>query len=278
MIFLREAIVLIGTFIGAYTDYKTGFIYDKITYPMIAAGIILNLIELTKEFSAEKFIELFSVGIIIFVLGYAVYWLGKIGGGDVKLFAGIALLIPFENGFFPLNIFVLNSLIWAGITSLLFYGTYFVLKYSRKGIDWKENSEGIKKAAGLGLLILFYFGAVYFAGMEKLIALLALPMIVSLAFVALEKGIKKEFFLKKISIDEMEEDELIAVEFEKKEVLEKINLGLKGILGEKDKKTLKEKGITELLVFRDLPKFGPFIFVGAAINIFFPELIMHVFI
>jgi len=278
ILLLKQAVILIGSFIAAVTDYKTGYIYDKITYPMIAIGVLLNLIELGKELSIDKFIELFSVGIIIFVFGYGMYWLGKIGGGDVKLFTGIGLLLPFESGIFPLNIFVLNTLIWAGISSLVFYGVYYLIKYARKGIDWKENIEGIKKAGGLAILILFYFYFIYSIGMQEIILVLLIPLSIALVFMALEKGIKKEFFLKKISLKEMEEDELIAVEFEKKEVLKELNLGLKGVLGEKEKKELEKKGIKELFVYRNLPKFGPFIFVGVLINTAFPELMINLFI
>jgi len=278
ILLLRQAVILVGSLIAAYTDFKTGYIFDKITYPMIAIGILLNLFEFGQEISTEKFVELFSVGIIIFVLGYGAYFLGKIGGGDVKLFTGIALLLPFEGGIFPLNIFVLNALIWAGISSLIFYGIYYILKYARKGIDWKENREGIKKAAGIGVLIVFYFFMVYSLGMEKLILILLIPLSISLIFIALEKGIKKNFFLKKISLKEMEEDELIAVEFEKKETIKKLNLGLKGVLGEKEKKELEKAGIKKLFVYRNLPKFGPFIFVGVLINLAFPELLINFFI
>ncbi len=276
MIFLlKTAVILIGSLIGAYTDFKTGFIYDKITYPMIAIGIMLGLFELFQEISVEKFIELFGVGLIIFVLGYGMYWLGKIGGGDVKLFTGIALLIPFESGVFPLNIFVLNALIWAGISSLIFYGAYYIVKYARKGIEWKENIEGIKKAIGLGILFLFYFFMIYSIGLEKMILILLIPIVISLIFIALEQGIKKNFFLKKISLKEIEEDEIIAVEFTDKKVLEKLNLGFKGVLGEKEQKELEKTGIKELLVYRDLPKFGPFIFVGVLINLSFPGLLVN---
>ena len=270
--------ILIGSLLGAYTDFKTGYIFDKITYPMIAAGILLNLFELGKEISIEKFLELFSVGILVFVLGYGMYFLGKIGGGDVKLFTGIALLLPFDAGVFPLNIFVLNALIWAGISSLVFYGVYYTIKYARKGIKLKENLEGIKKAAGIGILLLFYFFLIYSMGMEKIIIVLMIPLSISLVFIALEKGIKKNFFLKKIPLKEMEEDELIAFEFEEKNTIKKLNLGIKGILGEKEKKELEKAGIKEIFVYRNLPKFGPFIFVGVLINLAFPELLINLFI
>jgi Flp pilus assembly protein protease CpaA len=278
ILLLREAVILIGCLLAAYTDFKTGFIYDKITYPMIAIGLLLNLFEFSQEISFGNFMNLFSVGILIFVLGYGMYWLGKIGGGDVKIFAAIGLLLPFESGIFPLNIFVLNALIWAGISSLIFYGVYYVVKYARKGIELKENREGIQKAAGLGILILVYFYFIYSFGLGKMILILLIPLSIALVFIGLEKGIKKEFFLKKISLDEMEEDEVIAVEFTSKETLEKINLGFKGVLGEKEKKELKEKGIKELFVFRGLPKFGPFIFVGVLINLVFPQLLISLFI
>jgi Flp pilus assembly protein protease CpaA len=278
ILLLRTAVILIGSLLGAYTDFKTGYIFDKITYPMIAIGILLNLFELGKEISFENFVNLFSVGITVFILGYAMYWLGKIGGGDVKLFTGIALLLPFEQGIFPLNIFVLNALILAGISSLIFYGTYYIIKYAMKGIELKENKEGIKKAVSLGILILFYFFMIYSFGMEKLIIVLLIPLSIALVFIALEKGIKKEFFLKKIPLNEMEEDEVIAMEFESKETLEKLKLGFKGVLGEKEKKELEKTGIKELMVYRGLPKFGPFIFIGVLINLTFPQLIVSLFI
>jgi len=278
ILLIRQAVILVGTFLGAYTDYKTGFIFDKITYPMIAIGILLNLFELGKEISLQNFLELFGVGISIFVLGYAMYWLGKLGGGDVKLFTGIGLLIPFETGIFPLNIFALNALILAGISSLIFYGVFYILKYARKGINLDENKEGIKKAVGLGILLLFYFFLIYSAGLEKMIFVLFIPMSIALIYIALEKGIKKEFFLKKISLNEMEEDEVIAVEFEKKETIEKLGLGFKGVIGLKEKKALEEKGVKELFVYRNLPKFGPFIFIGALINLAFPNLFVLLFI
>ena len=40
---VRGAAALIASAAGAYTDYKTGLIYDYITYPLIALGILLNL-------------------------------------------------------------------------------------------------------------------------------------------------------------------------------------------------------------------------------------------
>ncbi len=278
ILLIREIVVLIGSFLAAYTDFKTGYIYDKITYPMIATGIFLNLFELGKQISIERFLELFGVGIAFFVLGYGMYWLGKVGGGDVKLFTGIGLLLPFFGKFFPLNIFALNSLIWAGISSLAFYGTYYIIKYAKKGIDLNENKKGIKKAGGLTILIGFYFFLVYSAGLEKLIFILMIPLSISLIFIALEKGIKKEFFLKKIPVKEIEEDEVIAVEFEDKKVLKELALGLKGLIGEKEKIELKKKGITEVLVYRNLPKFGPFIFIGVLINLVFPDLLINLFL
>ena len=45
LLLLRQAIVLIGTLAGGYTDAKTGLILDRITYPMIALGILLSLVE-----------------------------------------------------------------------------------------------------------------------------------------------------------------------------------------------------------------------------------------
>ena len=85
---IQQTALFVGTLTGGATDAKTGYIYDWITYPMIVLGIILSLIQL----------QWFNIGsgAIIFGLLFVVYKLGKIGGGDVKMFTGIALLNPFN--------------------------------------------------------------------------------------------------------------------------------------------------------------------------------------
>jgi O-methyltransferase involved in polyketide biosynthesis len=41
LLLVRETAILIACALAAYTDYKTGFIYDKITYSLMGFGALL---------------------------------------------------------------------------------------------------------------------------------------------------------------------------------------------------------------------------------------------
>ena len=49
---------------------------------------------------------------------------------------------------------------------------------------------------------------------------------------------------------------------------------LKKVIERKEIMALEKKGITELQVFRDLPRFGPFILIGVLLALLFPNLVL----
>ena len=263
LLFLRQALVLAGTALAAYADIKTGLIFDRITYPMIALGVIFNLIEFD--------LNAFLVAGMVFAVGFALYYFGKIGGGDVKLFTGTALLMPFLNG----TVFILSVLIVAGITAVVFLAVFYVMKYARKGIDWKFNSAGIRKSIFLGVVLVVYFYFLVSAGIAPISYAVALgiPMVFALAFLALERGIRKEFFLEEVKIGELEEDDILASDFLKEEEANKINAGMKGVIDKKLQERIKALGFNKVKVYRNLPKFAPFVFLGVVASIAWPEVL-----
>jgi Flp pilus assembly protein protease CpaA len=261
----QTAVLLIGTLMGAATDYKTGYIYDWITIPMIVIGIGLSAI-------AGQWNNLI-IGAAVFAALYIFYWAGKIGGGDVKIFTAIALLNPFNN-----YEFLLSAAFFAALGAIVFYSTYYVLKYSKNGINWKENKSGLKQAMLLGIFLIAYFtiGTIY--GVLNKLSILALgfPLFCGLVFFAFQKGIRKKFFIKKISVSKLEEDEVISVEENSEKVLKIFKLGgamAKGVIGEKEIAKLKKAGVKSVYVLRGLPPFGPFIFIGTALAIAVPNFL-----
>ena len=259
LLLFREIIVVAAVAAAAYTDFKTGLIFDRITYPLIAIGLLLNLI----EFNVASFL----VSGIIFVAGYALYYSGKIGGGDVKLFAGISFVLPFLNG----RIFIFDVIVASAIIAVLFLSTYYVLKYSKIGIKIGENRKGIMRAGIIGAGILIYFIFILQMGIAKpeTVALLGTTMVFALVFLALEQGIRRNFFLERVKISEMDEDELIAADELDAATKEKIGIGIKGIADADVLRKIKELGISEVPVYRNLPKFAPFVLVGCVVIIVF---------
>lgn len=255
---IQQAALFAGTLAGAATDAKTGYIYDWITYPMIAVGVITSLV----AWQTTNLI----LGLAMFILLFVGYRLGKIGGGDVKIFTGIALLNPYND-----ISFLLTAALFAAALSMLFYSVFYSIKYARKGIKWEENMEGMLKAGILGLALALYFAAMSAYGMMNSFMLYALgvPFAFGLGFVALQKGIKRNFFEKRIAVGKLEEDEIIAAGRNTSKVM----AALKGkqLIGKREAALLKRRGIRFVFVLRDLPKFGPFIFFGVLLALMQPN-------
>lgn len=266
-LFLRMLILVAGCFGAAYTDAKTGLILDRITYPMIATGIVLNLLQ-------GEWLWLLA-GTTVFAIGYAVYYAGKLGGGDVKLFTAIAFLLPFYQG----QVFLLNALFAACLLAVVFYSAYYATKYARKGIDWKENRQGMQKAAVFGVVLACWLVTMFFLNVISFgaFALLGFAFALALVFLAFEKGIRKSFFLRLVPVAKLEEDEVIAAEFLGQELKQKLGLGLKGVFGEKEIAKLKKAGKKRVPVYRGMPPFGPFILLGCIAALLWPNLITMMF-
>lgn len=258
---IQQTILLLGTLTGAITDTKTGYIYDWITYPMILIGIILSI-------SQGQINNLIYAG-IIFIVFFLAYKFGKLGGGDVKIFAGICLLNPYNN----IN-FLTTTIFSAAILSMIFYSSYYTLKYAKKGINLSKNKEGIIKGAIFEIILLTYLGImVYYQGINLEVGiLLGIIFTLGIIFVALQKEIKKEFFDKKVKLKEIEEDEIISQN--NNQTILKLLKG-KDLIEEKEKELLRKNKITEIIVLRNLPKFGPFILLGVVIGIMYPNLIIN---
>ncbi|MCX6801453.1 MAG: A24 family peptidase [Candidatus Diapherotrites archaeon] len=260
---VQSGALLIGTLAGAITDAKSGYIYDWITVPMILFGALISI------FFGQW--NNLLVGAAVFAALYISYWLGKIGGGDVKIFTAIALLNPFNNyGFF------FGAAFFAAMSSIVFYSVYYTLKYSKKGVDFEENKEGIVQAILLGIFLAAYFVAAIKFGLfgKTVVFMLGFPLFCGLIFFALQKGIKKNFFRKKVPLKNLEEDEIISTEGNSEKILKIFmvkGVMKKGVIGEKEIAKLKKMKIKNIYVLRGLPPFGPFIFAGVAIALLAPD-------
>ena len=130
---------------------------------------------------------------------------------------------------------------------------------------------GVFSVTFLGLMIFTHALSLYVG-----IAILALFLLACI-YIGVEHTVKKNFFLEHVGLEKLEEDEIIATEFLTKEQLEKSGLNLKKIVGETEKQKLEKLGITKVPVYRNAPRFGPFIFVGTLIALAVPEFFSILF-
>lgn len=257
------ALVVLGTFIAGVVDFKTGFIYDWITYPLIAAG----LIHLVWN---QAWLSL-AIGLIVLIIGVLFYYTGKVGGGDVKLFLGIAWLVPFYQGV----VFVLIALLYATLFAVTVLSIYYMARLMATG---KKITISRKR---IGLVIVYALGLIAYAGLAlstnlfgwTTLAAIAVPLLLGLVFFALEEDIRKQFFLTRVSPKQLEEDEIIAWDELGEKERKQLNLGSKRVLEESEVKKLVSLGLTSIPVYRHLPRFGIFIFFGVLLALAFPQVI-----
>ena len=154
--FIQIIVTLLITLYASYFDVKKHYVPDMLTYILVAFGLFSNLI-LSFISGNLKFILASSISMAItFSITYLLWRLKMWGGGDVKLFTGIAAVIPFGLNIDFLNIFpklsvypfafsvVLNSILVSFPFLLI-----FVLHYIVKNNVFKRNIDVIANMANV---------------------------------------------------------------------------------------------------------------------------------
>lgn len=92
---LTTIIAILACLYASYTDITRGIIPNRLTFPLIGLGIVLN--GLYAFFIGELWYLMLGLIITgaIFGLGYLFWKMGAWAGGDVKLFTALAALLPF---------------------------------------------------------------------------------------------------------------------------------------------------------------------------------------
>jgi Flp pilus assembly protein protease CpaA len=261
---IQFAANVIAGLLAAYTDWKTGYIYDWITYPLIVIGIVLSL--LTGQWWGIVF------GAVIYGLGMLAYKTGKIGGGDIKFLAGIALVQPiYEGMIFPFAVLLVGTLLACLVLSVYYVGK---LLLARTKIKWKTKRKMIS------LVLVGAVGAFWaYANTTTLwpgetTVLLSISLLAGIIFYTLEDEIKAHAFLTRISLEQLEDDEVLAVEHLTSEEKQKWGKNPPNLIGTDDVLQLTQMKVNTILVYRNHPKFAPFLLMGIVATYLFPEWII----
>ncbi len=280
---LRIAIALLGTSIAAYQDWKTSYIDDKILYTMIATGLLLNIATFDTNFIA------FSIGgaLLIAIAGYFTYKQGQFGGGDVLLFAALQLLLPLaplettsainittllNNSIFTtaasLFPFFVSIFATASLLALIASSCGYAYQLHLKKIQWRPDKIVTFAIIALTVTFLVWFNSVrqLTIGQTSLFILMAASAVFS---TAMKKQVMKEIIVKKIKISEVEDEDILATEEMDKKIIEKY--GVERVLTrenvEKLKKVQRETGMNLFPVYKNLPRFGPYVLAGLILNL-----------
>jgi hypothetical protein len=278
-------IALLGLAYSSYTDIKTGEVSDRLSHSMIGIGAIL----VAFSFPFWQAVTIIGLGILIFVVGFILYIFGQIGGGDVKLFTALTLLIPYYPtslrplseaiGISPVSStlpFIISVFILSGIFFMLFIPIAYLRKLSAKKNKIKDYRRkiltGLVYCAILSPILVIWF-------MKSMpIALIFVPMFFALMIIPFKDDIVVLFFARKKKIAYLNDDDVLALESMNKTTIAKLGLWRKTFTPPELKK-IKERArkykISTVMVCEDLPKYVPYIFASLILNLLFGDVFIY---
>lgn len=264
ILIVRIVTLLIALGLAAYFDQKTGYIYDWITLPLIAIGLIIDIC----TFYWLDVLSILLVALVIYVVGYIAYYYGKIGGGDIKLFIGIHLTLPYLNG----QLFILWVAIASSLLSVLCVSISYIVKLHGK-VKLTSNLLSKKKWKIMQSLFFFLFFlalCIFVVTVEQFPALIYLtlpPMFFGCVVLVFEDEIKQYIYLKRKQISKLEEGDVLATEFCTKEFLRDAGLEKKTVLEKEDIAVIKKLGYKSVPIYYYLPRFGIYVFFGVVLTL-----------
>jgi len=265
--------------IASYHDLKTGEIPDKVSIGLFAAVLILTIFRAAAE-SPEFLINALLTGALYFVIGYISFYLGQLGGGDVKLLAGIGVAvsnIPVE-GFLPNYA---AYFIDAGVVVMPYAAIYgLILGFQNKSV-FTEFGREIKKIKIILLIILsmlplFFLLFLAPENIEFILIVLVALLPVFVILTAFLKVVEKIAMQKTIDVSELKEEDTLA---------EDIFAGGKKIAGKNDitgvtkeqvekiKKFAEEGKISNKITIKWGMKFVPVLFLGFLIFVVYGNVL-----
>ncbi len=268
-IYLRIFLIVMFCGFAAYTDRKTGYIYDKITFPLIFLGIAFNIF----LFSFSKNISVFVTGIIIYIIGSIIYYFGKLGGGDVKLFLGIHFMLPYLNN----QLFILWVLVVSCFLAVIFVSIKYMfvlfkkIKFTKKLFLSKISVIVVNFCLFFGFVIFIYFSVTY-SHLSSWFYLSLIPIFLGLFISVFQDEIKEHIYLLWKKVKDLEDGDVIAFEYLSGNLKKRLDPILKNkkVIEEKDIEAMKINNLRyKVPVYYFLPKFGPYIFLGVVFSVFF---------
>ena len=202
---IRVLFLLLAVGLAAYTDNKTGYIYDWISIPLIIIGVIINLF----TFYWLDVLSILLIALVIYIFGYVAYYYGKIGGGDIKLFIGIHLILPYLGG----QLFILWVIIASSLLSVLFVSVTYIIKlYGKikitKVLINKKKWKIIQAILFFVFFLVLCFYAVLHEHIPAYIYLTIPPMFFGCIVMVLEDEIKEYIYLRRKPIAKLEEGDV----------------------------------------------------------------------
>lgn len=104
LVFIPAVIALVAVCIANYTDLRKRIIPNRLTFPLIGAGIVFYVLLGIWRWDLWTTISGALGAAIAFAIGYVMWLMGGWAGGDVKLFTALGALLPFYSAPYVVNV------------------------------------------------------------------------------------------------------------------------------------------------------------------------------
>lgn len=280
-------VALIGIGFAAIFDYKTGYVPNKLSHSMIILGIIWVAI----SYPLNDILLIYGIAMAVFAVGFLAYIFGQFGGGDVKIFTALVLLIPFypnelishiQNYFgvtpiFANYPFILPVFLLAGLIGPMFI---VALKYYYKIYYIKDKVEDYEKKFMTGLVysLILIPVAVFWLYFSPALVIIFIPMLTTFWLLPFKNDVEEHFFSMEKKIADLDDDDVIALELIDSRTKKRLGLWRKTFTNpelKKIKERAKKAKLKKITVYENMPKFTPFIFIALIINLILGDFLLY---
>ncbi len=265
---IRILIGFLGLLATSYYDiFNNKNIPEKLLFGFLGVSLIINFYFFHEDLSIFAFI----LALVIGILGFVLNRFGQLGSADVIVLSSIVLLLPIHPSFsgllfnFP---FIFSLLVFSGVL----FSLYVVGNFGLKILKLKKTNPN--KLALIILLpyavfLYMYFQFPFFS--PAYFSIISIVTISTMFFMLYKEDINK-MLVEKVSLKKAEEEDVLALEFMSKKLVEKYKL--QRLLTKEELSRLKKLKIKELWIYTHLPPFLPFLLVGFVISLFFSNLLL----
>lgn len=275
-------VAVLGTGISTYYDLKTTYIPDEVTHSMIIIGAAL----LFLRFDLIHALLYLGMGALVFIIGFVIYSFGQLGGGDVKLYTGLALLIPTFSPILKFEGLVVPP--YPPIVSIFFssalLGMFFIsIQYLVKIVKDRDRIPGFKWKITVALLmsLVVLITAGFFFNVERGLSAILIPIAIGIMIYPFKEDILTLYVIEEKEVSKLTEDDIIAIDKLSEDVKRKLGLGLRRTYLDMELKGIIERArkhkIRKVPVYEHLPTFGIYIFLGLIITILVGDLLFFLF-
>jgi Flp pilus assembly protein protease CpaA len=282
---LRFVICFIGCAGATYYDlFNKRNVPSWLTYSLVALGALFTLASLNVNVIASNGL----VALVIFVFGYILYRAGQIGGADVLVFVSIALLLPEAPQSILLQVqsplglpFVVSIFVLSGILAVFGIFLQYIPATIYDMVKGEEVSINPSQVLLAVATLLFYGAFLYYLnGIVELpqieIVVFAAAVVCATSLFAFKDHISDKYMIRMVGVDEIDEEDILAIEKMDPRVVSKYKLDR--LLSLKEIEKLKKMGKKKKFpVYKEMPVFMPYVLIALAAALLFGNPLAYLY-